>query len=79
METLREFARSEIARSEQSFREELANMLASQDSEEIRDGIEALASVLEVYERAETPIETNANDAASRILSEPQFRKVDEA
>ena len=79
VETLREFARSEIARSEQSFREELANMLASQDSEEIRDGIEALASVLEVYERAETPIETNANDAASRILSEPQFRKVDEA
>lgn len=79
VETLREFARSDIARSQQGLRDQIANLLTSQDGESIRRSIESLALMLEVYERAESPVETDANDTARRILSEPQFRKLDEA
>jgi hypothetical protein len=79
VETLREFSRSDIARSHQGLRDQIANLLASQDSEAIQRTIESLVLVLEVYERAEAPVETDANDTARRILSEPQFRKLDEA
>lgn len=79
IQALREFSRSDIARSQQSIRDQIANLLALQDAESIRKGIESLVLVLQVYERAESPVETDANDTAKRILAEPQFRKLDEA
>lgn len=54
-------------------------ILAAQEADQIREGVRGIATALEVVERAETPVETDANDVARRILSEPQFRKVEDA
>lgn len=53
--------------------------LATQESEHLRESLEGIAAALEVFARADAPVDTDANETARRILSEPQFRKADEA
>ncbi len=78
-DALRAFSRSGIAREHQSLREAATGALATQEPEHLRSSVEGIASALEVFARASAPVDTDANEAARRILSEPQFRKADEA
>lgn len=81
VETLREFARSEAAREHASLREAVSNVLAGQDADEINSTIKRLATALEIQARAETASQGNLDNArarAKRILSEPQFRKLED-